>query len=276
MFRNFLKHYIYLCTIFNSLAEVGECALGCFRFSLCCRHLCNKDLNSLRKRIDSIKITKDDVNKANCNYSYSSFNFTDKFKKLEGSGRFIKAEDSINLNEFFKEFSEYLGDKYPGYDKFQNSYDLFCSYFTSRMAAKVQYDLEKGDVDKYIVIEGTIKIPNDITIDDFKKKYFLFEKDGDDFNYMMYNMVRNCMNNDYGFSYYLDNMDEIGRYNFETILDKDKNNQNLKPRNKKIDKLITKENISKIFDTKIKNKNLIIIYKYNEKGKVYIFTQKEN
>lgn len=277
MFRNFLKHYIYLCTIFNSLAEVGECALSCLRCGLCCKNLCNKDLNRLRKRIDNIKITKDDINKANCNYSYSNFNFTGKFEKLEGSGRFIKAEDSINLNKFFKEFSEYLGDEYPGHDKFEDSYDLFCSYFTSRMAAKVQYDLAGGKVDNYIVIEGTIKIPNDMTIDDFKKKYFLFEKDGNDFNYMMYNMVRNCMNNNYGFSYYLDNMSEFAEYNFElSKYDKDKNNKDLVPRNKKIENLITKENLPILFDSKIKGKNLIIIYKYYRRGEVSIFTQKEN
>lgn len=259
----------------NIYSEYGECALSCFRCGLCCKNLCNKDLNKLRKRIDNIKITKDDVNKNNCSYSYSKFNFTDKFKKLEGPNRTIKAEDSINLNNFFKEFNECLGDEYPGYDKFEDSYDLFCGFFTSRMAGQVQYDLAKGDVDQYIVIEGTIKIPNDMTIDDFKSKYFLFKDDGQDFNYMMYNMVRNCMNNDYGFSYYLDNMDIFGRYNLECILNEDKNNQNTKPRNEKIDELITKENLPKLFDTKIKGKNLIIIYKYDKKGKVFIFTKKD-
>ena len=85
------------------------------------------------------------------------------------------------------------------------------------------------------------------------------------------------MNNNYGFSYYLDNMDNIGRYNLECILDEDKNNQNTKPRNEKIDKLITKENLDQnLFDNKIKGKNLIIIYKYNIERKVLIFTQKEN
>lgn len=262
---------LYICTIFNSLAEVGECALGCFRCGLCCKNLCKRDLNRLRKQIDSIKITEKNINKPNCSYSYSNFNFTCKFKKLEGSGRFIKAEDSINLNEWFVEYDKFLGNSYPGKDKFNDSFDLFCKYFTSRMAAKVQYDLPEGDVDQYIVIEGTIKISDNMTLEEFKKQYFETE-----YELMMYNMIKNCMGNNYGFSYYLDNMDTMGRYNFEAISDKDKKDQNLKPRNKKIDELITKENISRIFDTKIKGKNLIIIYKYDRRGEVSIFTQKEN
>ena len=157
----------------NIYSEYSECELSCFRCCcLCCKNLCNKDLNRLRKRIDNIKITKDDVNKANCNYSYSSFNFSNKFKKLEGKGRFIKAEDSINLNEWYVEYDKYLGNSYPGAKKFSDGFDLYCDYFTSRMANKVQYDLPAGDVDKYIVIELTIKISDNMTLEEFKKQYF--------------------------------------------------------------------------------------------------------
>ena len=262
---------IYMYTIININSEVGECKLGCFRCFLCCKNLCKKEKNKLRREIDNIKVTKDDINKANCNYSYSKFNFSDKFKKLEGKGRFIKAEDSINLNEWFKIYNEFLGESYPKKKIFNETYELLCQYFTSRMAGKVQYDLPKGDVDKYIVIEGTIKIPDNITLEEFEEQYFDAE-----FELIMYNMIRNCMGNNYGFSYYLDNMNEYGYYNLEGILDEDKNNQNTKPRNEKIDELVTKRNLHDIFDTKIKGKNLIIIYKYDKSGKVFIFTKKEN
>lgn len=278
MFGNFLKHYIYIYIynyIYiisnNTFAEVGECQTCLFRCGLCCKNLCKRDLNRLRRQIDSIKITKEDINKKNCSYSYSNFNFINKFKKLEGSGRFIKAEDSINLNEWFVEYNKFLGNSYPGKDKFNDSFDLFCSYFTSRMTAKVQYNLPAGDVDKYIVIEGTIKIPDNITEEEFKKQYFETE-----YELMMYNMIKNCMSNNYGFSYYLDNLDIFKNYNLESPYEEYKKNQETKPRNEKIDELVTKENLSTIFDSKIKGKDLIIIYKYCDKGKVSIFTKKEN
>ena len=271
----YLKFLILLSIIFrnNIFCKIGTCKACIFKCGLSCKNLCNKDLNRFRKLISGIKIEKEDINKANCNYTYSNFNFSNKMKKLEGKGRYIKAEDTINMNKYFEKFNEYLGDTYPGRDKFEESYEFMCSYFVLQMAPKVQYDLEAGDADSFIVLEGTIKIPEDMELEEFKKKYFLIESD-QDFDLMMFNMVKNCMNNGYGFSYYLDNLNKYGYYRFEESYGEDKDDKNIEPRNKKIDELIKKDNIDKIYDSKIRGKNLIIIYKYYRKGEICIFTQK--
>ena len=265
---------LYIFNFFNIITdETNTCVVKTF---MCCKRCSDSKLRNMYKNLNNLDPDKTPIK------HQETINFKDleeiKNIKIENPAGSIKPTDILDVNEWFKIFNDSLYDEYTNCDDFNYRFWHLRDVFVKKFKNKTQYDI--WSVDQYLTIEGTVKIPNNMSIEDFRNNYISAE-----YEKVMYNLIRNCIKNKLNFRLYLDNLNKNGKYYQEVNDNEDYNHEPTKPdlgenkaylpRNPKINKIITRFNYEELFDKEIKGKEVIILYNFGQMGEYKAFTTKD-
>ena len=211
--------------------------------SFCSSTSTNNLLDQLKNKLKNIKIEKNNIVEKSNNHTNINADIADLKNVTDGNKdeKIIKKESIVDVTEYFKALKEYCGEGYKDKKTFNDGFDELSNKFTDDFKDKADYYLPK--IIKYLVIEGTVKVP---------KK----EKN-------LYNLITNCINNNNKFYVYFDNLNKNLKYD-----------NDFRPRNKKAKKEINLNDVNQGIVDKHKDKELIILYVLN-KGEEHVFTTEE-
>lgn len=215
-------------------------------------------LETLKGKLQKLTIEQNNINKNSNDHGNISNDVTD-LKVVENNnknGQVVKKESIVDVTEYFKALNNYLGKQYKGKEEFQKGFDELSQKFLNDFKDKVDFDYSKCE--KYLVIEGTVKVPNDATLESLKKQYWDDDKQKD-----LYNLIVNCINNNNKFYVYFDNLNKDLEYG-----------NGFRPRNKKAKKELTLNDVNEDTINKHKGKDLIILYVLN-KDQEHVFTTQD-
>lgn len=245
-----MKKNIYLSSVVVPFANNSFCCSICGSGDI---------LETLKSKLKNIKIEKNNIVENPDNHANINADIADLKSITDGNkdeNKIIKKESIVEITAYFKAFNEYLGKEYKDKNTFNNGFDKVKEEFENNFKEKVDFDFSKCK--KYLVIEGTVKVPNDATIDKLKEQYWNTE-----FEKNMFNLITNCINNNNKFYVYFDNLNKNLVYD-----------GSFKPRNKNAKKELTIKDVNDDVVNKHKDKNLIILYVFGKKTP-HVFTTQD-
>lgn len=244
--KNIMKKKIYLSSVVVPFVNNSFCCSICGS---------GDTLETLKNKLKNIKIEKNNIVEKPDNYANINDDVADLKNITNGKkdDKIIKKESIVDITEYFKAFNEYLGKEYKDKNTFNNGFDKVKEEFENNFKDKVDFDFDKCK--NYLVIEGTVKVPNDATIDKLKEQYW-----NNEFEKNMFNLITNCINNNNKFYVYFDNLNKDSVYD-----------GSFKPRNKNAKKELTRKEVKDEVLNKHKDKNLIILYVFGKKTP-HVFT----
>ena len=215
-------------------------------------------LETLKSKLQKLKIEQNNINTNTNNYEKinSDNPIIKQINNNNNNEKVVKKESIIDVTEYFIALNEYNGKEYQGKETFNKGFDELNKKFKNDIENEVDYDFAK--IIKYLVIEGTVKVPKNATLDSLKKEYWDNEKEKN-----LYNLIKNCIDNGYKFYVYLDNLNKDLKYDSD-----------FRPRNKKAKKELNLNDVNQGIIDKHKDKELIILYVLR-KGEAHVFTTQE-